>query len=91
MYNGSDFVDGIDFAAYGHDHDPKDHPRAKLVYDAKNKAISTKNIEVINCGAFMTYGGYGAKAGYRPLSSKVYKLVLAGKQRKSMKTVGFCV
>jgi predicted MPP superfamily phosphohydrolase len=91
MYNGSDFVDGIDFACYGHDHDPKDHPRAKLVYDAKNKAISIKNIEVINCGSFMTYGGYGAKAGYRPLSSKVYKLVLAGKQRKSMKTVGFCV
>lgn len=89
-YNGSDFVEGIDFACYGHDHDPKDHPRAKLIYDAKNKTISHKNIEVINSGAFLTYGGYGVKAGYRPLSSKCYKLVLDGK-KKSMQTVGFCV
>lgn len=91
MYNGSDFIDGIDFACYGHDHDPKDHPRAKLAYDAKNKSVSHKNIEVINSGAFLEYGGYGAKAGYRPLSSKVYKLVLSGGTKKSMKTVGFCV
>ncbi len=90
MYNGSDFVDGIDFAAYGHDHDPKDHPRAKLVYDAKNKAVVQKSIEVIDSGAFLTYGGYGVKAGYRPLSSKCYKLILNGK-KKAMETVGFYV
>lgn len=90
MYNGSDFVDGIDFAAYGHDHDPKDHPRSKLAYDSKNKIVVQKDIEVINSGSFLMYGGYGVKAGYRPLSNKCYKLVLCGKN-KSMKTVGFRV
>lgn len=91
MYNTSDFVDGIDFAAYGHDHDPKDHPRAKLVYDSKNKTVSHKNIEVIDSGAFLTYGGYGVKSAYRPTSTKCYKLILDGKRSKSMKTVGFYV
>lgn len=90
MYNGSDFVEGIDFAAYGHDHDPKDHPRAKLVYDPIKKCIRTKNVEVIDSGAFLTYGGYGVKAAYRPTSSKCYKLILDGRQ-KSVKTVGFYV
>ena len=91
MYNTSDFVDGIDFAAYGHDHDPKDHPRAKLVYDPRNKTVSVKNIEVIDSGAFLTYGGYGVKSAYRPTSTKCYKLILSGSSRKSMKTVGFYV
>ena len=91
MYNSSDFVDGIDFAAYGHDHDPKDHPRAKLVYDANNKTVSRKNVEVINSGAFLDYGGYGVKSAYRPTSAKCYKLVLGGSRKKSMQTVGFYV
>lgn len=89
MYNGADFVDGIDFAVYGHDHDPKDHPRSKLVYDSKNKTIAQKNIEVINSGSFMNYGGYATKAGYRPLSSKCYKMVLSDKREKDIMTVGF--
>lgn len=89
MYNGADFVDGIDFAAYGHDHDPKDHPRSKLVYDSKNKMITQRNIEVINSGSFMTYGGYAAKVGYRPLSSKCYKLVLYGGPQKEISSIGF--
>lgn len=91
QYNTSDFVDGIDFAAYGHDHDPKDHSRAKLVYNASNKTVAHKNIEVIDSGAFLTYGGYGVKAAYRPTSTKCYKLVLNGVSKKSMQTVGFYV
>lgn len=90
IYNGSDFVDGIDFAAYGHDHDAKDHPRAKLVYDNKNKTVAHKNIEVINSGAFLHYGGYSADSGYRPVSEKVYKLILSG-TKKRITTVGFYV
>lgn len=90
IYNGSDFVDGIDFAAYGHDHDPKDHSRAKLVYDNKNKTVAHKNIEIINSGAFLHYGGYAVDGGYRPVSEKVYKLVLSG-TKKQITTVGFYV
>lgn len=88
-YNGSDFVDGIDFAAYGHDHAPKDVPRAKLCYDAKNKYVYCKDIEVINSGAFTTFGGYAARGGCRPQSTKSYMMILYGGRRKDIKTVGF--
>lgn len=91
MYNSSDFIDGIDFCAYGHDHDPKDHPRSKLVYDAKNKTLAQKNIEVIDSGAFLSYGGYGVEGGYRPLSSKCYKMILHGNKNKNIETVGFYI
>ena len=87
--NGSDFVDGIDFAAYGHDHEPKDHPRAKLVYDPQNKMVTQKTIEVIDSGSFLNYGGYAVSSGYRPLSAKIYKLVLTSGREKRMFTVGF--
>lgn len=83
-YNGSDFVDGIDFCAFGHDHDPKSHPRSKLVYDATSKTVRQKSIKVINCGSFMTYGGYGADAGYRPQATEMYKLILSGTREKKM-------
>lgn len=90
MYNGSDFVEGIDFACYGHDHESKDHARSKLVYDNKNNYVSQKDIEVINNGSFLTqYGGYGADAGYRPQSSKLYKLVLISGKHKQLKTIGY--
>ena len=87
-FSSSDFIDGIDFMMFGHDHDPKDHSRAKMVYDCKNKVVRMKNVEVINSGSFLSYGGYAATSGYRPNSSKMYKLILGGKH-KSIQTVGF--
>lgn len=88
--NGSDFIDGIDFAAYGHDHDPKDHPRSKLCYNRNKRAIYQRNIEVVDSGSFLTYGGYGVEGGYRPNSSKCYKLVFNG-TKQDIQTVGFYV
>lgn len=85
-----DTLEGFDFMMYGHDHDPKDHPRAHLVYDGKLKKVSTRAIESINCGSFLTYGGYAARAAYRPPSDKLYKLVLCPKgDKKQMQTIGF--
>jgi hypothetical protein len=62
--------------------------RSSLVYDARNHAVSFKSVDVINCGAFLTYGGYGAQNGYRPKSDKLYKLVLHGGEKR-IETVGF--
>jgi predicted phosphodiesterase len=91
-YNGSDFVDGIDFALYGHDHAPKDQPRSKLVYDAKNKCVYQKDIEVVNSGSFTTFGGYAPRSGCRPQASKCYMVMLSGKKnKKDIKTLGFRV
>jgi len=89
-YHSSDYSDGIDFFASGHDHDPKDKPRAKLVFDQKNKVIYKRNIECINCGSFLAFGGYGAKGAYRPQSDKMYRLRLFGGEKK-MESAGFYV
>lgn len=85
----TDFLEGFDFAVFGHDHDPKDHARSHMVYNRSNRSISMKSIETINCGSFMSYGGYGARNGYRPQSDKMYKLVLYGGRDPRIETVGF--
>lgn len=87
-YHTADFIENVDFVAHGHDHCPKDQPRCKLYYDSHNKAIIQRDVEVLDSGSFLSYGGYGAENGYRPQSTKIYKLVLNGKQ-KSMHTIGF--
>lgn len=86
-----DALEGFDFMVFGHDHDPKDHSRTHLVYDSKNKTVSAKHIETINCGSFLTYGGYAARAAYRPPSNKLYKIILcpSGDRNKRIQTVGF--
>lgn len=87
-YGTSDMWEGIDFIIYGHDHRPSDIPRGKLVYDTKNKCIIEKNVENIDCGSFLTFGGYGERNGYRAVSSKKYSLILDGKNKK-IETRGF--
>ncbi len=87
-YHSSDYTDGIDFFANGHDHETKDRPRAKLVFDKHRKVVYKHNIECINCGSFCEFGGYGAKNAYRPQSDKMYKLRLYGNEKR-METTGF--
>ena len=88
--HSADYTDGIDFFASGHDHETKDRPRAKLIFDKQNKVIYKRNVECINCGSFCEFGGYGAKSAYRPQSDKMYMLRLFGNEKK-METVGFYV
>lgn len=92
-WSTADTLEGFDFMFYGHDHDPKEHARAHLVYDAKNKTVSTKSVETVNCGSFLDYGGYAARAAYRPPSDKIYKLTLCPTKTraKKMRTEGFYV
>lgn len=80
-FSSADWVDGIDWFAFGHDHDPKSHPRGKLLYDTTRKTLSHRDIEVVNSGSFLTFGGYGAKGGYRPQSSRMFHLTLGGDER----------
>ena len=88
-FSSADAIEGIDIFLYGHDHEPNDHPRGKLIYDAQNHAVLFKSVECVNCGAFLTYGGYGALAGYRPKSDKLYKIILYSGRSKRIETVGF--
>lgn len=86
-----DELEGFDFMLYGHDHEPQDHPRGKLVYDGTKKKVYFKSVEMVNCGSFLKYGGYGAQSGYRPKSEKMYKLVLHSGFKKQIETVGFYI
>ena len=86
----ADYTDGIDFFAYGHDHEAKDKPRAKIVFDPHNKQIYKRNVECLNSGSFCDFGGYGAQAGYRPQSDKMYKLRIFG-GKKEMESTGFYI
>lgn len=87
-FHSADMIDGIDFFAYGHDHNPADRPRGKLVYDSIRKELRQKDVEVINCGAYMAYGGYGADAGHRVTAQKMYTLTMYGKE-KAIESQGF--
>lgn len=87
-YSTADYTDGIDFFAFGHDHEPKDRPKAKLVFDPHNKVIYKRNIECLNSGSFCKFGGYGAKGAYRPQSDKMYKLRLFSGEKR-MESTGF--
>lgn len=90
MYSSADFVEGIDFMAYGHDHDPREHPRGKLIYNPILKTISTRSVETVNSGSFVGYGGYSVDGAYRPSSDKTYKLIMTG-DKKSISSYGFYV
>lgn len=85
----ADFLEGFDFAAFGHDHDPHERPRAHLSYNSIKRTITKRSIETIDCGAFLLFGGYAAADGYRPQSDKMYKIVLHGGQTQRIETVGF--
>lgn len=88
-----DATEGFDFMFCGHDHEPKDHPRAHTCYDRQRREISTRNIEFIDNGAFLDFGGYGARAGWRPKSTKMWRIVFYSKphRQKEVETVGFYV
>lgn len=88
-FSTADVVENVDFAAFGHDHAPSDKPRSRVGYDAKNKSVYHRDVEVIDSGSFLNwFGSYGSSDGYRPQSTKLYKLVLDGK-KKQIVTVGY--
>lgn len=91
-FGSPDMVEGIDFFVSGHDHQPTDRPRGKLIYDTSNKTLRQKDVEYINCGAFMSFGGYGSDSGRRPTAQKMYTLILDGKQKEcGIRSEGFHV
>ena len=92
-FSSVDSLEGFDYMISGHDHEPRDHARGHLCYDRQRRELKIKSVEYINGGSFLTYGGYGARAGYRPKSDKMYKLVVRnlGNRQKAIETVGFYV
>lgn len=88
-----DATEGFDFLFCGHDHDPHDHPRGHLCYDRQRHEISTRSVEQMDNGSFLSFGGYGARGGYRPQSDKMYRVVLTAlpQRQKEVETIGFYV
>lgn len=83
-------LEGVSAVICGHTHSPQDIPRAKLVYNPINKNITLRNIEVLNGGSWLAYGNYAADNAYLPSSTKKYKLLLHGDDKK-IETIGFYV
>lgn len=92
-FSSVDALEGFDFMFSGHDHEPRDHARGHLCYDRQRREIKVRSVEFLNSGSFLTYGGYGARAGYRPKSDKMYKLIVrnCGNRQKAIETVGFYI
>lgn len=89
-YGTADMIDGIDFFVSGHTHKAMDKPLGRLTYDSNKKTVRERSVENIVAGSFLQYGGYAARAGMRPGSQKLYKLILSGKEKK-IETVGFYI
>ena len=53
--------------------------------------MKQRSVEMIDNGSFLTFGGYGARGGYRPLSDKMYRIVFTAlpDRQKSVETIGF--
>lgn len=92
-FGAVDALEGFNFLVCGHDHDPHEHPRAHLCYDRQRRELTRKSIEQVDSGSFLKFGGYGARAGYRPQSDKCYKLVIRARRDRqiAIETVGFYV
>lgn len=89
-FSTADAFDGIDFFVSGHTHKPMDKPLKKLIYNPHNHCVIERNVENIVCSSFMSYGGYGERAGMRPTSDKKHSLIIDG-TRKNIETRGFYV
>ena len=82
-FSSADYVDGCDVFAYGHDHDPKSHPRASIRYDTTRKTISIGKTRVVNCGSNLIYGGYAVDQAYRPNALVDYTVLLSGTEKRT--------
>lgn len=78
-----DYIDGIDVFAFGHDHEPKSHPRGRLSYNPINKNLTHKTVRVVNCGSFLGYNGYAVDSAYRPNAVANYTVHLCGTEKKT--------
>ncbi len=88
-YGTVDGFEGIDVFVSGHTHKPMDKPLGKLIYNPFKKCVVQKDVENIVSGHFLRFGGYGERGGYRPTSTKLYSVILSGKQDKVIETRGF--
>lgn len=92
-FGAIDATEGFDWAWHGHDHEPNEHPRGHLIYNRQRREVRLKNCENLDNGSFLTFGGYGARGGFRPKAEKLYKLVLHARPQRqiAVETVGFYV
>ena len=87
-FGTSDCFEGIDLFVSGHTHQPRELPRGKMVYDPNHKSVSTRTVENVVCGSFLSYGGYGEDDGLRVPAETLYKARLSG-TRKSLEVTAF--
>lgn len=69
-------IDGLDILITAHVHKGIVTKPQKLVIDAQNKRVSTKDFTVISSTAWMDYGSYALRKMLTPASGTIQTIVL---------------
>ena len=64
-----------------HTHQPETHRGIKLTVDTNNHTVREEPCVFVNTGAFLKYGGYGARAGMKPLSRAIPVITIKNKRK----------
>lgn len=70
-------IDGLDILITAHVHKGIVTKPQKIVIDAQNKRVSTKDFTVISSTAWMDYGGYALRKMLTPASGSIQTLLLS--------------
>lgn len=70
-------VDGLDVFVSGHTHKPVTFPAAKLVIDAHNKQVTTKEFTVVTATSWLDYGGYPLQKMMTPVAKRLCEIQLS--------------
>ncbi|MHB1937083.1 MAG: metallophosphoesterase family protein [Acidobacteriaceae bacterium] len=73
--------EGFDVVLMGHVHDMMSRKIPVYALDRNNYKIHDREQAQVVAGSFLTYGGYGQKAGYMPGAVGMPSVVLGGRQR----------
>jgi predicted MPP superfamily phosphohydrolase len=71
-------IGGADLTILGHSHKPATAPASRWECDKSKGVMVQRNYGIMICTAWLTYGGYPARKGLRPLPIALNHVVLGG-------------
>jgi len=84
MEDLSNAWEGVDVFISGHSHAKIVYKERKLVVDARNGKISQREVLHVNNSAFLGWGGYSERKGYRPSSLGPPHIILRGDAKEAL-------
>lgn len=81
VQNFAQAIEGIDCIVTGHTHKPVSFPVKKIVYDAHNMVVTTRQFYVAVASSFLDYGGYPVQKLMPPAADTMTEIVLTYNQK----------